>query len=201
MGGLVARLAGGWEKIGPGTVRIGVILAAVLVAAGTAGAQTRLSESPGAQLTLLSSQHREAAEEIVREIDDPATGNRWLLMRDPLHPGGPGQMILAGQDEGLTSRAKLGNRSLIESPWHTPSSTAGRDRLPIAEPPLIHAGERILVEEHSPVVDTVLEATAVEPARNGDQLKARLSIGGHIVDAIAIAPGRALLSSGTGVQP
>ena len=31
---------------------------------------------------------------MVREIDDPHTGDRWKLMRDPVHPEGPGRLVL-----------------------------------------------------------------------------------------------------------
>jgi hypothetical protein len=34
--------------------------------------------------------------EVVREIDDPHTGQRWLLVRDGQQPGGPGRLLLAG---------------------------------------------------------------------------------------------------------
>ena len=37
-----------------------------------------------------SAQRRASRGEIVREIDDPHTGDRWLLVRDASHPGGPG---------------------------------------------------------------------------------------------------------------
>src|ERR1017187_626708 len=32
---------------------------------------------------------------VVREIDDPHSGNHWLLIDDPNSPGGPGRMILS----------------------------------------------------------------------------------------------------------
>jgi hypothetical protein len=35
-----------------------------------------------------------AQEEIVREIDDPHSGDRWLLIRNARVPGGPGRLVL-----------------------------------------------------------------------------------------------------------
>ena len=34
---------------------------------------------------------------VIREIDDPHSGDRWLLLRDPNRPGGPGRLVLAPQ--------------------------------------------------------------------------------------------------------
>jgi hypothetical protein len=35
--------------------------------------------------------------EVVREIDDPHTGQRWLLVRNGQLSGGPGHLLLVGQ--------------------------------------------------------------------------------------------------------
>jgi hypothetical protein len=109
--------------------------------------------------------------EIVREIDDPHTGGRWLLARDPVHPGGPGRLVLAG-----------GVRITVPRPG-----------APIVEPPhpVIHAGDRLVVEENTTVVEARLEAVALGPAAIGSPLDVRLKIGGTVVRAVALAPGRA----------
>ena len=108
--------------------------------------------------------------EIVREIDDPHTSERWLLMRDPSRPGGPGLLLLVASARTELRQAALGAA--------TPA-------------PIIHAGDRVVVEEDSAVVDVRLEAVAMGPAVLGAGFKVRLSIGGNVVRAVALAPERA----------
>jgi hypothetical protein len=119
----------------------------------------------------------------MREIDDPHSGTRWLLVKDEKHPGGPGRLMQLGRDD----HAGLGGSRLAEAA------------------PIIHAGDRIVVEEHNDVVDAVLEATALGPARERGEFEARLRVGGRIVRVTAIAPGRAGVVAGlavvTGARP
>jgi hypothetical protein len=123
---------------------------------------------------------------IVREIDDPNTGERWLLMRNEQHPGGPGHLVLAA---GHASR-----------PADASSQGAGQERegrlLPV-----IRTGDRLIVEEHTPVVDAVLAAQALNPAAQGEALDVRLAIGGKIMRAVALGPGRAKLEARSGGRP
>jgi flagella basal body P-ring formation protein FlgA len=56
---------------------------------------------------------------------------------------------------------------------------------------VIRTGDALLVEEHTAVVDARLEAVALESAAKGARFKTRLEIGGKVVRAIAISPGRA----------
>jgi hypothetical protein len=124
--------------------------------------------------------------EIVREIDDPHTGDRWLLMRNEQYPGGPGRLV------------RIAARRI------EPGGASGRAAGPAGEaPPLpvIHAGDRLIVEEHTAVVDAVLEARALNPAIAGTAFDARLTIGGRVVRAVALGPGRAALQPETGVRP
>jgi hypothetical protein len=109
--------------------------------------------------------------EIVREIDDPHTGARWLLMRNPIYPAGPGRLVLVG-----------GMRIAALQPG-----------APVAEPPrpIIHAGDRLIVEENTAVVESRLEAVALGPAVVGSPLDARLKVGGKVVRAVALGRGRA----------
>ena len=109
--------------------------------------------------------------EIVREIDDPHTGARWLLMRNPIYPAGPGRLVLVG---GMHIAALRPGAPEVEPPH-----------------PVIHAGDRLIVEENTAVVESRLEAVALGPAVVGSPLDARLKIGGKIVRAMALAPGRA----------
>jgi hypothetical protein len=114
--------------------------------------------------------------EIVREIDDPSNGDRWLLVRNDQLPGGPGRMVRIA-----AHRATGGAGQLAAGP------TAD------AAPPVIRSGERLLVEEHTARVDAVLEARALTPAAQGAVFAARLTIGGMVVRVVALGPGRAAL--------
>jgi hypothetical protein len=124
---------------------------------------------------------------IVREIDDPHNGARWLLMRNPDHPGGPGVLVMAPQGHSANQRRQPN----------------GPMTGPAAEPlqPVIRAGERVVVEESSPVVEARLEAVSLGPAAIGAPLEVRLMIGGKVMRAVALGPGRALLVADMVVRP
>jgi hypothetical protein len=127
-----------------------------------------------------------ATGEIVREIDDPNTGARWLLRRDPSHPGGPGRMVLGAQSQGHA----LGNAAnATEIGGQHDGAREAQATAPVQ--PVIRSGDRLIVEEHTSVVDASLEAVALNPAAVGSSLMVRLAIGGRLVRAVALAPGRA----------
>ena len=114
--------------------------------------------------------------ETFREIDDPSTGDRWLLVAG--HPGGPGRLVLAGRQESVQYGAEKPAMQLA----------------PAGERPVIQAGDTLVLEEHSAVVEARLEAVALGPAVRGAPFKARLKIGGKVVRAVAAAAGRAVLA-------
>jgi hypothetical protein len=124
--------------------------------------------------------------EIVREIDDPNLGDHWLLMRNDRYPGGPGRLVLVA-----AHRRASGN-----APLRTANQTDEAKVLPV-----IRVGDRLTVEEHTRVVDAVLEARALSPAAAGSALEARLTIGGRVVRALALGPGRAVLQPETEARP
>ena len=113
------------------------------------------------------------------QIRDPHSGARWLVVSNPASPGGPGRMI-PGNDSAVAEE------------------TSSQKNLPVA---VIHRGERVVVEEHTPMSDAYLEAIAVDAAAVGSPLDVRLKIGGKVVRAVAIAPGRAALVHGGEAQP
>lgn len=129
---------------------------------------------------------------IFREICDPNSGNRWLLIRNDAVPGGPGRLVLVadhpnqvpGPSERQANRPQPANQH-DEARFH----------------PVIHAGDRLIVEEHTAVADAALEARALIPATLGSALEVRLTIGGRVVRAVALGPGRAALQPETGVRP
>jgi hypothetical protein len=134
--------------------------------------------------------HASAPDEVVREIDDPHMGARWLLMRDPSHPGGPGRLLLA---DGILNPAR--QRDLA----HKDEAGIRPSRMELS--PVLHAGDRLIVEENTPVVEARLEAVALGPANIGSVLSVRLSLGGKVVRAVALAPGRAMLQPEMEARP
>jgi hypothetical protein len=123
--------------------------------------------------------------EIVREIDDPHTGDRWLLMRNDRSPGGPGRLVRITAHRATTGAS---------------SPAAGLEEKQQLVP-VIRAGDRLVVEEHTSVVDAALEACALNPAALGSALDVRLTIGGKVMRAVALGPGRAALEVESGVRP
>jgi len=118
---------------------------------------------------------------VIREIDDSATGDRWLLVRDAMNPGGPGRMMWIGN-----GKPDLAGR------WEgDPGRRGAQAPAPMPFRPVIHAGDSLIVEEHTSVVEARLEAVALTPAAVGAELKARLKIGGKVVRAVARAAGKA----------
>lgn len=123
-----------------------------------------------------------AVDELIREIDDPHSGARWLLYRDQAHPAGPGRLVQAQDGQAPASHL-----------------SAGRARLqPL---PAIHAGDRVVLEEDSPVASARLHAVALNMADRGSPLRIRLQIGGRVVEAIAEGPGRVSLAPSDSLAP
>jgi len=123
--------------------------------------------------------------EVLRQIEDPSTGDLWLLLRDQDRPGGPGRLVL--------SRQRLNMQKAMSGGSAQPSSAEQR--------PVIRAGDALAVEEHTALVDVRLEAVALESAAKGAHFKARLEIGGKVVRVVAISPGRAEFAPESEVEP
>jgi|HubBroStandDraft_2_1064218.scaffolds.fasta_scaffold404510_2 hypothetical protein len=112
---------------------------------------------------------------ILREIRDPQTGLCWRLMSNPAAPAGPAQLSATGSED----------------------SCVAAQREQVRQRFAIQAGDRVVVEEHTRTVDACLEAVALGPAAAGSSLNLRLKIGGKLVRAMAVAPGRAALLPST----
>jgi len=134
-----------------------------------------------------------AAGDVVKEIDDPENGNRWLLMRDPSHPSGPGLLRLAGMPASRGLEQQEGARH--GEPAQASLPPTALEPAPVL--PVIRAGDRIMVEQHTRVVDARLEAVAISPARAGAVFRARLLMGGGMIRAVAVAAGRATMAEET----
>ncbi len=146
------------------------------------------SSLPGVHGPLASAEPAQAVTQpeggILGEIDDPHTGVRWLLMRDAENAGGPGRLVRTGH---AGSDARGGTRG----------DAPGAARLR----PLIHAGDALIVEEHTAIVDAWLEAVALGAAAAGAECRARLKIGGRVVRVVALAAGRAELAPDGETRP
>jgi len=166
-----------------------------VMAAQAVCAQTPAASGPAAQdllspegLVTASVEGREQGE-IFREIDDPHTGNRWLLVRNGKLPGGPGRLVRVADYQKKSGSAVLAVLQIAGQPGDA------------ALQPVIHAGDRLIIEEHTARADALLEARALNPAAPGSVLDVRLAIGGKVVRAVALAPGRAALLAEAGVRP
>lgn len=155
------------NKLWTGAVWIAAVAAAIPLVA-----QQRQPEN-AVPLTIVSTVPPElAAGVVLKEIDDPGSGVRWLLVEDPAHPGGPGRMVAVRQ-----------------------SGASAEPRAPAAAKtrPVLRSGDAVQVEEHSAVVDASLQGVALSAARAGERLRVRLRVGGRVVTAVALGPGRAAL--------
>lgn len=124
----------------------------------------------------------------LRVIDDPGTGHRWLLVEQISRPGAPALLVQIPSDRDLK---RLG--CLSETPL---------SRMQEFQVPIIHAGESIALSESSATLDVQLEGTALQSAQVGAALAVRLKVGGHLVHALATAPGRArVIVGGSWTRP
>lgn len=120
---------------------------------------------------LLSGQGASAAANVVRVFDDASTGTRWLLERDAMHPGGPGRLIRVEARAGLVKGGQVAIRQVT----------------------VVRAGERVIAEERTAVLEARLEAVALGPAAAGGALQVRLTIGGRVLAAVAVDAGHVRL--------
>lgn len=165
-----------WKRWDEG---LGLLLCAVsLGMAGRSLAQRPFATGkPALQFEPARSQVTEP-DRAVREIDDPGSGARWLLLRNPSCPSGPGRLVRMGTAEALMQ-----------------SGSGEKAPVSRAEAPLIRAGDALVVEEHTPLVDARLVAVALGPAELGAEFRARLQLGGKVVRVVALAPGKAALAA------
>jgi len=173
----------------PGRVVIAGWLVAISVEGACAQSAGRPAVKAASSLRVLPAIPETAAlgshDAVLREIEDPFTGDRWLLLRDANRPAAPGRLVLAGQQAGTTRPAN-----------HGPAQPK-----PAGERPMIRAGDPLIVEEHSAAVDARLEAIALGSAAKGAHLKARLQIGGKVVRVVAVSHGRAVFAPESEEQP
>jgi hypothetical protein len=170
-------------------------LATLAASAGASGQAAIVS--PSSPMVMISSKGPnaetvQAGGEVVREIDDPNTGARWLLTRDSNRLGGPGRMVLAAEPRGQALNIAANATGTGAGQFHTGSAQAQA---------AIRAGDRLIVEQDTAVVEARLEAVALNSAAVGSQFNARLALGGKVVHVMALAPGRAALLAETEARP
>src|ERR1035438_2936422 len=83
---------------------IDAVVVALAMAAPMAHAQATRAADSGPRVMISSpgpsSAYAAPGGDLVREIDDPRNGDRWLLMRDESHPAGPGLFRLVSNVRG-----------------------------------------------------------------------------------------------------
>jgi hypothetical protein len=122
----------------------------------------------------------------VRVIDDRGTGRRWLLAQQFDRPEGPALLLQMPLSHSCSQFP------VADSAWQfTPAHQKPA--------PIIRSGDSVIVREESAISDARLEAIALQPAATGEVLIVRLKLGGHLLRAIAAAPGNALLADKQGV--
>ena len=120
---------------------------------------------------------------VVREIEDAGSGACWQLFRNERHPEGPGRLVLKRSPNSLGEPA--GCASGLE--WKSSLGSVPSRKF------LILAGDLLTVREDSSRASVQLAGVALGPASAGDCLNVRLSVGGRVVRAIAVASGLATL--------
>ena len=109
-----------------------------------------------------------------RTLIDPSTHARWVLRADPVHPGGPGTLVPLASAQPLA----------VSAPRQS-------------DPPriVIRAGDRLIVDESTPLLVARYAAVALAPAAAGERFLARFAAGAKPVQVVALGPGRAALAA------
>ena len=130
----------------------------------------------------LSHIHTAAKYRAIRVVEDRGTGRRWLLLQDLEHPSAPARLYPWSSQFPCAHLFAEGSQS--RSPENTQNVSF----------PVIHAGDALLLSEHTRIADAELEGTALTSAALGETLTVRLKFGRRTLKAIATAPGRAAVS-------
>jgi hypothetical protein len=175
------------------SVIVGVVamaLSASLIAAGQSALEKRTVPGENRNSTTNKELATPYAGPVIGEIDDPSTGCRWFVLGNKIHQEGPGRLVLASDTESAKDGA-LGGGSQSQNP----SAPGASSR------PVIHAGDTVVVEEHTTVVDARLAAVALGSAAAGEEFRARLKIGGKVIRARATDSVTGMLVTGGEAQP
>ena len=113
---------------------------------------------------------------VIRSFEDASSHQSWMVVRDKKQPAAP---------------ARLWGPTMLRGAGCASAEESREALLQTASRLIIHAGDSLIVDEHTAIVDARLEATALNAAAGGERLKVRLMIGNRVVEAVAIEPGRA----------
>jgi hypothetical protein len=145
---------------------------------------------------LRSDLYAPTATAVSREFFDPCLRLHWQLQTNPAHPEQPGRLVLVNPNNTLPGQPA---RSAKNQPSPAHSSPA----------PIIHAGDRVTVDQQTEVLHAHFQAVALEPALPGQRMKVRLSVGDHsargldatILTVLATTPGQARWQASEGTRP
>jgi hypothetical protein len=114
--------------------------------------------------------------------EDPASGIRWRVAKDPSHPEWPARLVK------VSDRASCGH-------WSAGPLTTQERRVTVgaAQRPIVRPGDSIVVSQDTRAVNAEFDATALSNGWPGDSIKVRLRFGGKVMRVKVTAPGRALL--------
>lgn len=140
---------------------------------------------------VVSAPSSEPAGPVLRIIEDPALHDRWLLVPDLVHPGGPGHLIRVPAEAQFPARHGPGQ---VAGPSRSASRQDALERAAAHLRPVIRAGDRLRLEQHTSLTHVQLEAVATESAAAGESFRARLVLGGKVVRAVALEPGHAVFA-------
>lgn len=158
-----------------------------------------LALPPGEPAVLEASSRVPSRGELLREFTDPCLGTHWQLLADPVHPEGPRRLVLlepvgsrrSGRGDDVAT-ARLGTVANVNAP------PRGEGDLPNLAPPLaIRAGDRVTVDQETPLLHARLQAVALESAGVGQRMRVRLGAG-TIPQSSLSATVIAVLVTGTG---
>jgi len=113
--------------------------------------------------------------EVRTELIDPCVGAHWLLLRDPVHPGWPGRLMLV--DAGKTGKSTHESKAAV--------------------PVVIRVGEFVTVQQNTELLHARFEAVALDAGRVGERIRVQLraktavapGFAGSVIAVVATGPG------------
>ena len=159
-----------------------IILALLLPLAAVSQQSTAVSPQEAAICMDPPHTHPAAKYRAIRVVEDRGTGQRWLLLEDLEHPSAPARFYSWSREFSCAHLFAEGSQ------LHSAENTRN------VSLPVIHAGDALLLSEHTRIADAELEGTALTTAAPGETLTVSLKFGRRTLKAIATAPGRAAVS-------